>query len=137
MHNRLVPRSEWFRFFTDFSRLHEGALVTVRVLHPRLGSQVEARDLPLEGLVSSARGNGPISVHLGDSTERHLEHEIEGPHQIWVEVSEEGEEEALAVISEDGTRTIVELSVPRAGRTCSVASGHAASGPLFGVHENR
>ena len=113
MHNRLVPRTEWFRFFTDFSRRHEGALATVRVLHPRLGSQVEARDLPLEGLVSSARANGPISVHLGDTAERHVEHEIEDPRQIWVEVSEDGGEEALAVISEDGTRTIVEVAAPR------------------------
>src|SRR5262245_10132066 len=110
MHNRLVPRTEWFRFFSDFSRRHEGALATVRVLHPRLGSQVEARDLPLEGVVSSARANGPISIHLGDSADRHVEHEIEGPHQIWVEVSEEGGAEALAVISEDGTRTIVEFA---------------------------
>ena len=114
MHNRLVPRTEWFRFFTDFTRRHEGDLATVRVLHPRLGSQVEARDLPLEGLVSSARANGPISVHLGNSPERHVEHEIEDPSQIWVEVSDGGGEEALAVISENGTRTIVELRHPDA-----------------------
>jgi hypothetical protein len=113
MRNRLVPRAEWFQFFTDFSHRHEGALATVRVLHPRLGSQIEARDLPLEGLVSSARANGPISVHLGDSADRHLEHEIEDPRQIWVEMSEEGGEEAVAVISEDGTRTIVEFAAPR------------------------
>ena len=110
MQNRLVPRSEWFRFFADFSRRHEGALATVRVLHPRLGSQVEARDLPLEGIVSAARADGPISIHLGRSADRNLEHEIENPRQIWVEVSDEGKEEALAVISEDGTRTIVELA---------------------------
>ena len=117
MHNRLVPRAEWFPFFSDFSRRHEGQLATVRVMHPRLGSQVEARDLPLEGLVSSPRANGPISVHLGDSVDRHLEHEIEDPSQIWVEMADDGEEEALAVISENGMRTIVELAAPRsAGR---------------------
>ena len=114
MHNRLVPRTEWFRFFTDFTRRHEGDLATVRVLHPRLGSQVEARNLPFEGFVSSPRANGPISVHLGDSTEHHVEHEIEDPRQIWVEVSEEGGEEALAIISENGMRTIVELQHPHA-----------------------
>jgi hypothetical protein len=113
MHNRLIPRSEWYRFFGDFSRRHEGTLATVRVLHPRLGSQVEARDMPLEGIVSAARADGPISVHLGRSADGNLEHEIENPRQIWVEVSDGGGEEALAVISEDGTRTIVELTPAR------------------------
>ena len=110
MGNRLVPRSEWYRFFSDFSRRHEGAPATVRVLHPRLGSQVEARDLPLGGIVSSADTRGPISVHLGRSASGNLEHEIADPRQIWVEVSDQGVENALAVISEDGTRTIVELA---------------------------
>ena len=110
MQNRLVPRTEWYRFFDGFSRRHEGALATVRVLDPRLGSQIEARDLPLEGIVSCADARGPISIHLGRSGDRNLEHEIASPRQIWVELSELGAEEAIAVISEDGTRTIVELA---------------------------
>lgn len=113
MHNRLVPRSEWYRYFADFSRRHEGAIATMRVLHPRLGSQIEARDLPLEGIVFSARADGPISVHLGRAADGNLEHEIENPRQVWVEVSDDGGEEALAFISDDGTRTIVELAAAR------------------------
>ena len=54
MGNRLVPRSEWYRFFQEFSRRYDGARMTVRVLHPGFGSQVEARGLPLRGIVSSA-----------------------------------------------------------------------------------
>ena len=110
MQNRLVPRTEWYRFFREFSRRHEGTPATVRVLDPRLGSQVEARDLPLEGIVSPADARGSISILLGRSADPNLEHEVIDPRQVWVELSEEGGEEALAVISEDGTRTIVELS---------------------------
>jgi hypothetical protein len=73
---------------------------------------VEARDLPFEGIVSAARAEGPISVHLGRSA-GNLEHEIENPRQIWVEVTDAGEDDALAVISEDGTRTILEFGAPR------------------------
>jgi hypothetical protein len=113
MQNRLVPRTEWYRFFADFSRRHEGALATVRVLHPQLGSQVEARGLPLEGIVSPADARGPISILLGRTSDANLEHEIGEPRQVWVEQSGEGSEEALAVISEDGTRTIVEFAAPR------------------------
>ena len=63
MRNRLVPRTEWTSFFGEFSRRYQGWLVTVRILSPAYGSQVEARDLPLEGVVPSAAG--PISLHLG------------------------------------------------------------------------
>ncbi len=109
MRNRLVPRSEWFYFFEEFSRRHDGWLVTVRVLHPSIGSQVEARDLPLAGIVSSADAWGPISVHLGATAQRNVEHEIPSPTQVWVELSDQGAEEALGVTSEDGTETILEF----------------------------
>lgn len=109
MRNRQVPRSEWFRFFEEFSRRHDGWLVTVRVLHPSVGSQVEARDLPLAGIVSRADASGPISLHLGTTVERNIEHEILSPRQVWVEISDRGAEEALGVVSEDGTKTIVEF----------------------------
>jgi hypothetical protein len=112
MHNRLVPRSEWFRFFEEFSRRHDGWLVTVRILHPSIGSQVEARDLPLEGIVSRADAKGPISLHLGATLTRNIEHEIPSPRQVWVEVSDRQAEQALEVLSEDGTKTIVEFRVP-------------------------
>jgi hypothetical protein len=111
MRNRQVPRAEWFRYFQEFSRRYEGWLVTVRVLHPSFGSQVEARELPLEGVVSAADGSGPISLHLGGAA-ANVEHEIVSPRQVWVELDESGAEEALGVVSEDGTKTIVEFRVP-------------------------
>ena len=109
MRNRLVPRSEWFYFFEEFSRRHDGWLVTVRVLHPSVGSQVEARDIPLAGIVSSTDARGAISVHLGTTARRNVEHEIQSPKQVWVELSDGGAEEALGVVSEDGTKTILEF----------------------------
>ena len=109
MRNRLVTRTEWFRFFDEFSRRHEGWLVTVRVLSPGFGSQVEARDLPLEGIVSAADGTGPISIHVGGSAEHNLEHEVREPRQVWVELSERNEDQALEIVSDDGTKTILEF----------------------------
>ncbi len=111
MQDRLVPRSEWFRFFQELSRRRQGWLVTVRVLHPKLGAQVEARDLPLEGIVASD-ADGPISVLIGGSSTSNIEHEIAMPRQVWIEASEAGAEEALGVESEDGTKTIVEFRAP-------------------------
>jgi hypothetical protein len=117
MRNRLVPRSEWSQFFDEFSRRHQGWATTVWVLNPKLGSQVEARDMPLEGIVSSADATGPISLHLGSAPPRsNIEHEIEDPRQVWVELSEEGAEEALDVESEDGTKTVIQLRAARVRR---------------------
>lgn len=66
--------------------------------------------MPLEGIVSRAEATGPISIHLGAAPPRsNLEHEIEVPKQVWVELSEQGAEEALEVESLDGTKTVIEF----------------------------
>lgn len=109
MSNRQVPRTEWYRFFRDFSRRHEDWLVTVRVLSAGLGSQVELRDLPFEGIFADHAGHGPISIFVGRSPQNHIEHEVADPRQVWVELSAQGAEEALEIESEDGTKTIVQF----------------------------
>src|ERR1700736_3449436 len=101
MRDRQVPRAEWFSFFREFSERHADSPATVRILSPRFGCQVEARDLPLEGIVADHMGRGPISIHMGRESERHLEHEVEHPIQVWVELAENGAEEALDIESED------------------------------------
>lgn len=113
MATRLIPRTEWRQFLEEFGRRHEGWLATVRVLHPQLGSQVEARDLPLEGLVlTSDGGHGPISLHLGADAARHVEHEVRDPRQLWLETSPKGAERALEIVSEDESKTILEFRAP-------------------------
>ena len=124
MRNRLVPKSEWYRFFDNFSRRHVGRIATVHVFGPKLGSQIEARDMPLEGIVSSADTTGPISIHLGAAPPRaNIEHEIEEPKQVWVELSESGIEKALEVESKDGTKTMLEFGAPRFRREPAAAGG--------------
>jgi hypothetical protein len=107
MRDRQVPRAEWFNFFRGFSERHADSPATVRILSPRFGCQVEARDLPLEGIVAGRLGRGRISIHMGREPERHVEHEVEDPIQVWVELADDGVEEALDIASEDGTKTLV------------------------------
>lgn len=116
MRNRLVPRTEWGRFFDGFSRRHHGRTATVRVLAPKIGSQVEARDLPLEGIVpATAAGRSALEIHLGAAPpETNIEHLVADPEQVWVELSATGDEEALEIRSKDGTQTVVQFAaVPR------------------------
>jgi hypothetical protein len=112
MATKSIPKADWGRFLAEFGRRHEGWLATVRVLDPRIGSQVEARDLPLEGAVLSPVDSGPISLHLGTAPDRHIEHEVPDPREVWVETSANGAERALEMVSAGGARTIVEFRVP-------------------------
>lgn len=109
MPNRLVPRAQWFKFLRGFSRRHEDRPVTVRIVSRDLGSQVEARDLPLEGVLAGRRSSGPISISAGGASGGRVEHEIPDPSQVWIKLSETGVEEALDIESQDGTRTIIQL----------------------------
>jgi Family of unknown function (DUF5335) len=127
MRNRLVPRSEWFRFFDAFSRRHQGRIVTVHVFGPKVGSQIEARGMPLEGIVSNADATGPIAIYLGAAPPTsNIEHEIDEPKQVWVELSDSGAEEALQVESKDGTKTVLEFLSARI-RPEPVAAGAVQS----------
>ena len=44
---------------------------------------------------------------MGRDPKRHIEHEVENPLQVWVELADDGVEEALDIESEDGTKTLV------------------------------
>ena len=55
---REIPRGEWVKYLDGFSRRHEGWLVTVEVLGAEIGAQVEAQELPLEGITAELKAGG-------------------------------------------------------------------------------
>ena len=109
MKGRFIQREEWNRCFEDFSRRHEGRLATVWVLDPRLGAQVEARGLPFEGITAHAGGRGPIVLQLGRLVGGNVEHPVDDPAQVWLELTDEGADAALEILSAGGRKTILEL----------------------------
>jgi hypothetical protein len=111
MRNRLVPRTEWLSFFQGFSRRHPGWPTTVWLMAPRIGAQVEARDLPLRGIVSDPLATS-ISIHLGDSPGRNVEHAVSRPIAVWLEMTETGADAALGINSADGSTTLIEFRPP-------------------------
>jgi hypothetical protein len=108
MMNRNVPRAEWYRFFDDFTRRHREALVNVTVVGEKLGAQHEARELPLNGIVADRFGKA-LSIALGGANGPNIDHPIDRPVRVWVEMDESGEEIAIEIESENGTQTILEL----------------------------
>jgi Family of unknown function (DUF5335) len=107
MRDRQIPRAEWADFFKAFSFRHADAPATVRVLSSRFGCQVEACELPFEGIAADRTGGGSISIHAGRNPEQHVAHDVPNPVQIWVEIADDGTEEALDIESDDGTKTLV------------------------------
>lgn len=111
MRTRLIPHAEWFYFFERFTRSHPGWPTSLWLLSPSIGAQVEARDLPLQGIVSDPLATS-ISILLGATPGRNVEHPVAQPMKVWLELTDEGVATALGINSEDGTTTLLEFRAP-------------------------
>jgi hypothetical protein len=103
MATREIKRDEWREFFDSFSKQHQGWLVTIEMLGPDLGDQVEARELPLEGItIETSDGNETqIEIIAGEKPDSHISHTVTSPKRIWLKQTDEGADEALEIESEE------------------------------------
>jgi hypothetical protein len=103
MLTKAIARDEWTAFFETFSNRHQGWLVTIEVFGSDIGAQVEARDLPLQGITAeSNRSNGElISIIVGDTPDNHVTHTIAAPTHVALKRTEQGADEAIEIESED------------------------------------
>ena len=102
-----VKPADWTAFFDAFSRRHQGRLVRLLVLDPKLGAQVEALQVPLQGVVADRHSRG-ITIQVG-ARQGGVAHTVRDPRRVWVELAEEGSEAAIEIESADGTKSIVEF----------------------------
>ena len=105
MATREIERAEWREFFDNFSRQHQAWLVTIEMLAPDMGDQVEVRQLPLEGIVvESGDGNETqIEIIIGEKPDSHVSHTTTSPKRVWLKQTDEGVDEALEIESEGQT----------------------------------
>jgi hypothetical protein len=103
-----ISRDEWAAFFDSFSLRHQGWLVTVEVFSSDIGAQVEARELPLQGITAELKreGEDAISIIVGESPEQHVTHTIIAPARVILKRTEEGADEAIEIESA-GRTTLV------------------------------
>lgn len=94
-------------FFTCFSTLHDGALVTLRA-----DGRDEVIDQPFHGL--SVDGNDVI-INTGSVRGPHHGHRVPHVTRVRLEQTDEGADAAIAMISEDGSRTDVRFRSPMRG----------------------
>jgi hypothetical protein len=116
--DRIVPivPQDWKVCFEEFSRSHEGWLATLTAIDAETGLQVEARDLPLAGVVEEPR-NKAISIRLGPLT-----HFVASPSGVWLRIGPDGGEKALEIGAQNGARTVLEF---RSGLPTEMVDGIA------------
>jgi hypothetical protein len=109
---REVEQRDWSAFFEDINRrLEKGEvfeatleLVSEEIVGP------EAERLPLNG-ITYEDGDEEIAIGLGGRGQRYpavLWHFVEGPVRVWA-LENEQELAAVAIQSEDGSRTLLHL----------------------------
>jgi hypothetical protein len=107
MHTIEIPRREWSASLDEFSRIHDGWLVSLDIVDVSRDLLREFRMLPLVGITAEPTGGGTISIAVAEPAGDHLTHLVHSPTHVFIEKTEAGENAALEVESADGTRAIL------------------------------
>jgi len=110
-----LPREAWREFFDTLTKDHEPCDVSIEVLDLDLGDQVEAEKIPL-AYVEYDPKDDDFTVGVGGRDGRYpvvLDHIIERPQRILVDVEAPPSVNAIDVFDGDGRQTVVALH-PRA-----------------------
>lgn len=110
MATREIPREQWAAFLDGYTRHRRWRLVNLEILDPEGGVGVQARSLPLEGIVAEIRhGHDELEIAVGGGTGEHLWHRIAGPTRIWLRQAGEDGPETMEIESASGVRTLVHM----------------------------
>jgi hypothetical protein len=107
MSTRELPRREWRGYCDQVSKALAGARAELEVVSLDLGDRIEARWLPLLGVVFEPKAD-VLEVALEG-----LSHSIREPRELYIEETARGLV-AIEVIAADETRQIVKLREPLA-----------------------
>jgi hypothetical protein len=113
MGTREVTRNEWTNFFEVFSKQHEGWIASLEILGDQVGAQVEAIELPFQGIsVSTEDEPQSLIINLGKTAEDHVSHTIERPRHVWLKQTEEGANDSLEIVEEGNQKTLLRFRSP-------------------------
>jgi hypothetical protein len=108
MGTRDIPREQWVRFFDDFSKNHEGWIVTLKVIGADIGDQEEVSRLPLVGISADVKSHeNRVEIIVGGEPGADVTRFIESPKHVWVKESRIPGDESIEVESEDGIKTLL------------------------------
>jgi hypothetical protein len=101
-----IPASEWPEFLDSFSGQHHKWLVTIEVLSPTRGDQLDAIDAPLEE-ISADTEHGRVLIQTASEPESHETHVVEAASRMHVMRTPEGADDTLEIESADGAKTLL------------------------------
>lgn len=115
MTTKEILRDEWAMFFDNFSQRHAGWLVAVEILDESFGNQLEARALPLEGIVAELKkeGEDQIEIIVGGKNDSHVTHTVAAPTRVWLKRNGQGVDEAIEIESKGRAAIVRFLSATR------------------------
>ena len=101
-----IKKDEWLKFANQFTLDNEGRPATVEIVAPDLGAQEAAEAVPFVALTYDAKHEGEFVITIGREPDL-VDHQVDDPKDVWVEETEDGRPMALAILSEDGSQTIL------------------------------
>lgn len=104
--NEIQP-NEWNNFFNSFSRDHYGWNAKVEIFSAEIGAQVEAENLPLNGIAfENVNGVNKIEIMVGEKPTHHVSHTIANPSRVMLQRINETEE-VLELENDYGVKTLL------------------------------
>jgi hypothetical protein len=111
-----IPPNEWQAYFDRISRTFlaedTAETVTVEVMSPTLGDQIEAQSVRLDGIAYDPKSRA-LEVWMGE-----LDHLAWDPTELWVVEGDDGFPSSLEIVRADGPRELLHFhrSGPRTPR---------------------
>ncbi len=110
MHTIEIPRDQWRQALDQFSKEHQGWIVTVEEVGMDIGDQIPITNLPLVGVSADVKdGENRIAIMAGDRPGAHVTHFVESPTRVVIEKCDDPRFDALAVEDREGHKIIVEF----------------------------
>jgi hypothetical protein len=107
----LIEQTQWNEFLAELTRQADGYDVTVELLDPELGDQIEVRRARLAALAFDPREGIAVAVSDPSGREELLRHVIAEPARLEA-TDEPGVPGALLIEAAGGTKTLIRLAEP-------------------------
>jgi hypothetical protein len=103
-----ISRYDWATFFNSLTYLHIDEPVSIEVLRPDIGAQLQVDDLPLDGITAELKGRrASITIAAGTDPECHVWHVVSDPVSVRIARDSAGADEALEIVDADRTVTLI------------------------------
>ena len=112
-----ISQDRWIQFLDDFTRQNRGAHARVKIIgaNAEVGNQVETENRSFDGVSADIKdGESAVWITFESTTEDHITRGVHQATAIHVSPATDSRGAMLEVEAADGSRTILELTLPDA-----------------------